>query len=295
MKWYSFFIFSFVAGVGLFFCFDSVQAVTIFPVRQTLIADPGSIEKVYINVKNEENVPVVIKSDVDAFAIDQKGKAIFGASDEAKKWVEISPRSFTLLPGKSIDVQFLFRVPESVPPASHYLGLFASVGGEEGQIGLHSRVGSLLFLYTSGNIEESVELSDFSFENKIFFSDPLKVFLQIRNTGNIHVVPQGEIVVKNWRGQELLRKNINSEKSLLVPERKFDAEFALDHLNWKDIGPVRTEGVIQYGVKGGRIAVSDTSWFLPTEFLMFAGGVIGIACFFAIFFFIRHRRTRYES
>lgn len=293
MKRY-FFVFIYIVVSGtLFFCFDSVQALTIFPVRQTLIADPGTIEKVYMNVKNEENVPVVVKPEVDAFAIDQTGKAVFGASDEAKKWVEVSPRSFTLLPGKSIDVQFLFRVPQSSPPASHYLGLFATLGGEGGQIGLNSRVGSLLFLYTSGNIEESVELLDFSFENKVFFSDPLKVFLQIRNTGNIHVVPQGEVVVKNWRGKELFRKNINTEKSLLVPERKFNDESVIDHLSWKDAGPIRTEAVVQYGVKGGRVAVSDTSWFLPKEFLI-VGGIIFVGVVSTGVFFFFRRRTPYD-
>jgi hypothetical protein len=273
----------FVLCFVFFACsFQSVQAITLTPTRQTAVIDGGKTQTVKIILQNEEKQTVTVKGVVEGFEIDEKtNRAKFGVRDEATDWVKISPSEVTLAAGETKEILFTFTVPQTAKTKAHYLGLFALVSAEGGQVGISSRVGSLLFLYTSGNFEEKSDVMDFSAGSMWYTKKPVNIFLTLNNTGNIHVQPQGSVSVKNWQGKVVGVYPVNSENHLLLPEKKFHNVFDIP-LSFKDIGKVEARLEYRYGVNE-QIIVRDISfWYVPLFVLVGTA----IAALLILFFII---------
>lgn len=278
------FIFLFVF-LSQFFFTASVHAFTLSPTRQTIIIDQGKNQTVKVTITNDEKQVLKIKGNVEGFKIDEKtNRAIFGVRDEATDWVKISPPLITLAPGETKDIAFTFAIPSVTRTQVHYLGLFASVEAAQGQVGIASRVGSLLFLYTSGNLEEKSEVLDFSSGSDWYQKSSAQLFLSLQNTGTIHIQPHGDIFIKNWHKENIGHFAINSENHLLLPKTKFDTTFDLP-LSLKDIGKIHARLEYRFGVNEQIIVKEIDFWYMP---LWVIGGVVAsfIFLFSGIIYFV---------
>lgn len=275
---WNFFSFFFL---GFFiFSLQTVSAITLSPTRQTAIIDGGKTQTVKITLTNEEKQTVTAKGVVEGFEIDEKtNRAKFGIHDEAVEWATISPSVVTLSAGETKDIVFTFRVPETAKTGVHYIGLFALVSSEGGQVGISSRVGSLLFLYTSGNFEEKSDVLDFSAGSMWYTTKQANIFLTLNNSGTIHVQPRGEVSIKNWRGKIVGVYPINPQNHLLLPQKKFDTVFDVS-LGFQDIGKLQAHLQYIYGVNEQIVVKESTFWFFPLSV------IIGGAFFLIVVLFL---------
>lgn len=271
----------------LFFLFlpALVSALTVSPLRQTIVVDQGEEDRVRIEVTNNSTDAVMLVPEVDAFSLDEKGRPIFGAADAAIFWVRPEPRKLLIRPKETKSLVFVAPVPKNAEPGAHYLGLFATQKPPEGGVGIGSRVGSLLFLYVSGEYPEELQKVEFGSNRLWYLEPPMELRLALRNTGKIHVVPQGLLAVRNGRGEAVGQFLINEEKQKVLPGAVWRASYKLPLPALLDAGKLTAVVNVQYGSGNQHIFDAITFWYAPREVVILVAVFAVLAAVFLIFLY----------
>ncbi len=266
----------------------AVEALTVAPLRQTTAVNPGEETVASIFVVNETDAPFTVTPEVDAFIADpETGSAVFGAADAALSWITPQQQALTLAPQEFGQLDFTVRPPADVPPGAHYLGLFAKKCAGDGYVGVGSRVGSLFFLHVAGAMVESLSVRDFSVGSRSLFEHSATVFLDIKNSGNIHVIPEGTIVIRDWRGNSMEHIAVTQHAKVLAGGQ-LQREFVVAPHAWWHVGKITATLQMPYGVTE-RIATAQVSWWYVSPVVGFAGLGLGIL---VLLIFLK-KRTRH--
>ncbi len=263
-------------SMGIFGGMAQSHAITISPLRHAIVLEKGEEKTVSLTVYNETAEVVTIAPEVDAFSIHPKtGVAEFGAPDKAKTWISAVQKTQTIVPGQQKQLDFLIRVPKDAKTESHHIGLFASHPSRLGAVTVGSRTGSLLSLHIAGEVEESITLRDFSVEKKLVTTPKTTLFLHINNAGTIHVVPTGGIRVINRKGKIVQDIPLNPEKSSVLNGEQFVRSYTTSHLSIKDVGKIRVQLYMKYGITHREMSHEITFWYIP-KILLYGGIFVGI-------------------
>lgn len=280
-------IFFFIITLVVFFAFPlGSEAIELSPLRHTLTVDKGEKEIVSIFVTNDQEEQIIITPEVDGFTIDNKtGAAQFGQDDAAKKWITTKEERFELEPNETKEIVFRINVPENTPPGAHYLGLFAKQDADKGQVGIGSRVGTLLFLYVAGEIEESLYRKDFSTNKQLYFLPKFSISLQLQNNGNIHLIPEGQVILLDRKGNVIAQKNLNPEQQKVFPKNVWQQNYLFENISNKHIGELQSLVQIQYGNSEQKIMDSVSFWYIPKIFIIYGLTALGALIIILIFIF----------
>jgi hypothetical protein len=194
----------------LFFLpFQGAAALTLSPPLLELGADPGSSLTSKIKVFNETRDTLSLYLSTANFtARDELGNPdfLFEEKEGLASWIEINPGPIVLLPGEWRDVPFTINVPKEAEAGGYYAAIFfssappqSSPTQEGGQVAVVSKVGTLLLLKVSGEINFDNAVLEFRVLNdqKFFTQLPVKFWYRLRNNGNLHIRPVGYIDIKN--------------------------------------------------------------------------------------------------
>ncbi|MFA5021735.1 MAG: hypothetical protein WC508_01470, partial [Patescibacteria group bacterium] len=92
-------------------------------------------------------------------------------------------------------------------------------------VAVNSKVGTLVLLKVNGDLKESGQVLEFKTQpqNNYFFGLPINFLVRFSNTGNIHLIPEGKIELKNWFGQ-IETFYLNEGKNNVLPNstRRFE-------------------------------------------------------------------------
>lgn len=277
----SFFFFLLLLCIGVFHT-AQVSALSMSPARQTVIIDPGKTEHIFISVKNDQNEPFEVKGSLEGFRIDEKThRAVFGAREEAVQWGKVVTPSSPLLPGETKNIEFVFSVPKNASPGAHYLALFGEIKAGTGQVGIATRVGSLMFLYVGGEVKEAMNVLEFSSGAKWYYQKNAEIFLKTENQGSIHVFPTGKITVRNFRGNILQTFPINPENHLVIPQNDWSRIFDIT-FSPRDIGKIEATLEFTYGVNQKMILKKISFWYIPWWMIGIVSGVVVVGILFLL-------------
>ncbi|MBH41204.1 MAG: hypothetical protein CL685_00640 [Candidatus Magasanikbacteria bacterium] len=263
-----------ICFVAVVFFSDTKQshAITISPLRHAIVLEKGEERTVSLAVYNETAEVVTVVPEVDAFSIHPKtGVAQFGAPDKAKTWISAAQKNQTIVPGDQKQLDFLIRVPKDAKAESHHIGLFATQPSTLGAVTIGSRTGSLLSLHIAGEVEESIALRDFSVEKKLVTTPKTTLFLHLNNAGTIHLVPTGGIRLINRKGEILEDISINPEESSVLNGEQFVRNYATSQLSVKDVGKIRVQLYMKYGITHREMSHEIAFWYIPK--ILFYGGI----------------------
>lgn len=250
---------------------ESAQALTISPLRHTVVIDPGQSQTVILTITNDSDKTISFTPEIDAFQLEaQTGTAIFGARDEAVSWVEPAERQLTVRPGATRAIAFRINVPKEAEPGSHYLALFVSQAPAVGTIGVGARVGALLFLHVAGEVREELTREDFFSTRAWYTKPPLTLSLWLRNNGTIHVVPVGEVLLQKG-GRVIDRQNLNTGERKILPGARWEENYQFEKLAWRDVGRIEAVASLQYGLTRQPIVDRVAFWYLPAGLLLVIG------------------------
>jgi hypothetical protein len=276
----SFVISFFVAGVA--------NALSVSPLKQTIVLSPGDEKIISIEVLNDSNDFANFLPEVDSFVANPtNGIPKFGAESEALKWVTFDNKKMLLNPNQTGNFNFKIKVPQSAEPGAYYLGLFARSFPDSGQVGLSSRVGSLFFLYIEGEVLEQLIQTDFKVEKNIFFKPEFNFLLKLKNTGTIHVSPVGYVTIKNIFGNEVARYEINQNQRKVLPSGEWVENINVTSIKTNGIGPLKAEVFLNYGLTEGSLYGVETFWFTP--WWSFVGLVVLVIFFVSLYFVFKKR------
>ncbi|HDZ54482.1 hypothetical protein LCGC14_0103040 [marine sediment metagenome] len=220
----------FFLAIGVMLLPQGAQALTVSPVRVELAADPGANVKGVILLINEQEGTRTFYSSLENFeALGETGTPTFIESAEGlATWIETASQ-VTIEQGEKKEVPYTIIVPQDADPGGHFAAIFWSTSPpraeEEGGVSIGVKLGVLILLRVSGEIEEEGGLLEFNAQDKqsFFSSLPITLTYRFQNGGGDRVKPEGEITIKNIFGRISAVLPANESEGNVLPQsiRKF--------------------------------------------------------------------------
>lgn len=288
------------------------QALEISPPVITLTANPGQTLKVQLSIRDVTDGDLVVSNEVDDFVAageDGTPKILLGqaANDSPfsmKDWVQTVPQ--LRLESKQIKtLTVTINVPSNASPGGHYgvirfSGIPPDLKGSG--VSLSASLGALMLVTVNGNIKEKLNVQQFSVaklkkdktadKSATFFeAAPLAFTELVKNEGNIHEKPTGQVIIKDMFGRPFAGLNINLPPRNILPDstRKFTQPLDKTVIGTKRMfGHYTATLTVKYG-KDQTITAKLGFWVIPyklilTIIVLLVGG----------FFLLRYLIRRYN-
>lgn len=257
----------------------SGQGLEISPPVLELNANPGQVLTANIRIRNVTKTPLVVRGRINDFVAggeEGQPKLLLDETDKSsyslKDWAPSVP-SLQLPPGEVRSVAVRLNVPPNASPGGHY-GVIRFTGTppelEDTGVALSASIGTLVLVNVAGNVTESVKFEEFFVSRKgnkgsFFESGPLVLTERVRNDGNVHVKPTGELKVSNLFGRQVASLKVNDPPRNILPDsvRKFDQVLDKKFL----FGRYRATANLTYG-QGKTLTASRVFWVIPYKLLL---------------------------
>ena len=228
------FILAMFLVIGGLLLTQPVFALTVSPVKIEVVGSPGETVKSKILLENEHMGAKTFYSSFESFeATGETGVPTFVPAEQGlATWIETAPQ-ITLEPGEQKEVPLTIKIPEDADPGGHFAVIFLGTSSPEskegGAVSVASKVGILVLLKVTGEIEEGGGVLEFGAEDKqkFFNSLPVNFMFRFQNSGSDRVKPAGEITIKNIFGKTLVVLPANETEGNVLPQsiRKFKVEW----------------------------------------------------------------------
>lgn len=284
------------------------QALEISPPVITLTLDPGQVKTTNIKIRDIATTDLVVKGQVNDFVAageDGTPKLLIDESSDTdnpysmKSWV--SPLSeMTLKPKQIKELAVKISVPKNAAPGGYYASVRFTAnppGLDNSGVSLSASLGSLLLVKVNGVAKEDMSIVEAgtSYEaggknNILFESTPINFFQRIKNNGNIHEQPTGQISITDMFGKPVAVVNVNLAQKNILPNsiRRFDEPLDKSTIGSKILfGKYTAKLRLSYGSDNSKILTSEfTFWVIPYRAIGI-GIIVLVGGFFALRFFIR--------
>jgi hypothetical protein len=204
---------------------------TVSPPVYDLQASPGQTIVQKMTVHNDAEVSQSYTPVVNTIApANEQGGLAFGPTNasDLSGWITVSPSKLDLPAGESGDFTITVKVPSNASAGGHYATVFAK--SETGTVNVNGAsltplIGTSVLLKVAGNLTESADVVEFSTSRaRLVPGEPIDFSVRVRNTGNVHVRPQGTIQIfrDNVKVDEVA---VNDDGLTVLPSsiRKFAA------------------------------------------------------------------------
>ncbi len=254
---------------------QSVIPLIVAPARQTLEADPGKTASFVVRFYNTGSEPISGTFKVADFIVDNnegspnflEGPTTLSDRYAAAKWVSLSSERGTIPAAGMVTIDGKVRVPADALPGGKYFAVFFEpvssipdpIGSkQEEAASISMRIAGLVYLKVSGPISESANVVSFSAPG---FSEygPISVTTKIKNTGDYHITPKGQITVKNMFGQEVARLDIPETNIFPDASRTIVSKLGP---KWM-VGKFTASLNATYGESGKALASTFGFWVFP--------------------------------
>lgn len=264
---------------------------------------PGQSRTVELIVSNRMGVDKIFSFNTeDATGSKSGDSAIELLGDEIgpytlKDYISVPHEEFYLEHGKRVRVPVTISLPADAEPGGRYGSILTSItstaeeveqmSGARSASAVISRIGTLFFVTTPGDIDRQSELVDFSTVNEkwLYGSGPIDLLLVHDNTGTVHTAPYGRISITNVLGEEV--GSLQLEPWFVMPESVRTRE-----VSWNRellIGRYTATAEINRGYDDIVDTMSYSFWVIPWKL------VVGVfAGLFVFFLLIRLFFSRFE-
>lgn len=269
------------------------QGVTISPYLNELDVNPGDVKNLHIQLSNPTDSLVELYPKVMNFRASGEGgdPNFYPATDENRgysmaHWIVFEQTKIAILPNQIVDFDYTIKIPEDAEPGGHYGVMFFSteppkIEEKTSAVAIASMTGSLILVRVSGNTQEEGFLEEFSVARKFYWKTPVNFALKIKNSGNVHFRPKGEIVLRNIFGNEAGKTIINSKLGNVLPDstRKFEESFNSEKIL---IGPFSANLRVIYGESEKTLAGKVEFWIVPWWSVLILGLILLLILIFII-------------
>lgn len=261
---------------------EQVQTLSVSPTLFQMTANPSQSWTSEIRVINVNDYPITIYPQVVNFA--PSGEAgqgnlipIFAVETKGQtlaEWVTLSSTSVVIAPQQTISIPFTVTVVADPSPGGHYAAILVGTKPPENvngsaQVQTAQFVTSLLFVRVSGDVIEKGSIREFSTIQNLYSTPAIDFEIRFENTGNVHLQPQGDIIITNMWGTKRGEIPINYQTHFgnVLPNsiRKFSFNWTGQQSSY-DIGRFRAIATLGYGEDTKNFATSTTYfWVIPLK------------------------------
>lgn len=253
----------------------------VTPTIFDMAAAPGQTWDSSINVVNNNPYELTVYASVVNFKPEgEQGHGTFVPILNEQKdgttlaeWITVSSDPITIQKEQSVAVPLHIAIPSDATPGGHYAAVMIGTrpAEKDGKLEVKTAqiITSLFFVRIAGDVIEKGEVR--TFRPTSWFAGKPEMSFEVRfeNKGNVHLQPQGEIVIKNMWGKERGIIPINHETHFgnVLPEsvRQFD-------FLWKgessltDIGRYTANLTLAYGDKEVKFTTRSAAfWVIPVK------------------------------
>ena len=203
----------------------------ISPMLQEVAITNGEIKKeVNITLTNTTHHQVFLTlSAVDFQGLDASGGVAFLGSDQSlgreytlAPWIHLETDSLVLNPGEERAVDVTIENRDDLSPGGHYGAvLFRNAPQDDvtniPHVALSQVFTSLFFVKKEGGEKPALDLTQWTRESH-WFSVLKEEHIQFTNSGNVHVVPRGEIEIRDFLWRLVGRGILNDSSFLILPK-----------------------------------------------------------------------------
>lgn len=218
--------------------------LTVSPVAINLSTKPGEAVETEVKVQNKAIGPEYLQIDLAKFRADESGARPelldIEPGDEFANWVSFSEQEFVVNPGEWKKIKVTFA-----PPADAALGYYLTLIFNRQSIitpGLRETVVTgapailMLVDVDSPNAKRELQLVEFVADQSFYEYLPVEFTVRVHNTGNIHIVPTGDIFID--RGQQhdvaILSLNEGASNILAASERDYVVKWGDGFPVWEE-------------------------------------------------------------
>ncbi len=226
-----YFVITILLLAGVFILAFQAYALTISPVKFEISGDPGQTLHGELKLFNEQDETNTFYSSFENFEARGEAGVPFFLPEKVglATWIK-AQEQITLKPKEEKTIPFSIQIPQNAEPGGHFAailwGTTPAQAIEAGQVAVGGRLGVLILLRVSGEVEEEGGLLEFGAKDneKLFSSLPITFTYRFNNTGGDRLVPRGEIKIKNLFGLTSATIQANARKGNVLPDsaRKFE-------------------------------------------------------------------------
>lgn len=249
---------------------EAQRTITIVPPALQKTLEKGGKAEGIMKVINDSSQPLKFDVSVqDYIVVDTIGTPnllppnTLNKKYSAASWIAVYPSTFTVQPGQKQILNFYIQVPLDAKPGGHYGAVTYTAANSNNTLGTGSKVqtqlGTLFYISVNGAITERALVSKI-LANPFQEYGPVKILTQIKNLGDLHVKPEGKVVIT-----DLLGKNIQSQT---LPSHNIYPETARDYENTVGqqlmIGRFKAQLITAYGKNNNMPLVASVYfWVFP--------------------------------
>jgi len=211
--------------------------LTTSPLPINLKVAPGSSISTAIKIKNDGNQTENLKISVMKFKADPvTGATILAdraAGDSYFDWVTFSDPTFSIDPGEWKTVTATFSVPSTAAFDYYYAIVFfradQTVKPGDRQTVLNGGTATMVLLTADApGAVKQLQLDQFTVNKNIFEFLPATFDVKLQNTGNVHVIPQGNIFISKDGQKDVATLDVNSSLGSILPDspRTYSVDWA---------------------------------------------------------------------
>jgi hypothetical protein len=244
--------------------------------QEALRAEPGETIQTTIQVRNNSQEPITLRSFAQDFIVKEDGKTPIPVEDTVSnrwslaKWMTVTPNQHTLKPNEKAEMAVVIEVPADALPGGHYamvihepLGVTNVPVGEQSTSAVNQRVGTLFYVIVEGPINEEAYIREFEFKKFQEFG-PVPFSYLIRNQSDIHIRPSMNIDIFNLLGQKVDSIKVEGNNIFPLNAREFAGKW--DRV-W-GFGLYTAKLTAAYG-STGQVAIANTNfWIIPVRIIL---------------------------
>jgi len=217
------------------------------PLPISLSGLPGTSVSTDLRVKNGGTEGEKLKVSIMKFkAYEDSGKPALlerEEGDEFFDWVTFSEPTFTLAPNEWKTVTATITIPKEASFGYYYAFVFSRADDEvvmkEKETTIVGGTAVLVLLEVLvPDAKRKVEVVEFSLDRTFYEFLPAAFTVRLKNTGNVHIAPRGNIFIDQGNNRDIAILEINQEKGNILPDSNRDFE-----TSWKDGFPLFVDKV----------------------------------------------------
>lgn len=270
--------------------FASGISLSVSPTLFEMSATPSQNWKSSIKVINNNPHKLTVYAKVVNFAPQGEtgqGKflPVFKEFTEGKtlaEWINISSEAITIEQESSQRIPINIHVPEDAAPGGHFAAIMIGTrpldSDESFQVKTAQIVTSLFFVRVAGDVIENGTVRTFRTANSFISKPEVDFEVRFENKGNVHLLPQGQIVITNMWGKKRGEIPINHQTHFgnVLPDsvRKFNFTWKGES-SLQDIGRYKAVLTLAYGVDKRQFSSQATFfWIIPVKSVLLVLGTL---------------------
>lgn len=225
-----------------------------------IATEPGQTVDGKITITNTGDKVMDFRANVADWKIESNGsKGFYPAGTlplSCSNWLNVFPKSFSVEPGKSAEVNYVLTVPAKAQ-GGHYSVIFfetMKAGYKNTDVIFAGRIGTIIYHHIKGEQIVDGEL----LEGKVNWdSKNLKTKLAFENKGNVYLMVKPSVALLDKTGQIIFRKEMPKFGVMPGGYIKRSAEFPMEMTYGNYLSVVTTEFGSHYGVDEFKVVESQ--------------------------------------